>query len=212
MGLGRSCPYRLRKGFTGLTLATFCSHRKLLTPSHLKPNWTSALEVPQSQGLRSNDSDNHPGHEVAQSNGVDNVNNRRCWFALITFCVTPALAVALGSAVLFTGAAIAFAVSDNAKPVAATQDVDRPRERVFVGLITDDHCGARHEMDSGMNPTECTKMCVRNGSRYVLVEGNKRYALAGSESQLNELAGQRAHISGTLDGNTIRLSSTGFGQ
>ena len=143
---------------------------------------------------------------------MDKIDNRRSWFALIAFCVTPALAVALGSAVLFTGAAIAFAVPDSAKPVAAAQDVDKPRERVFVGLITDDHCGARHEMDSGMNPTECTKMCVRNGSRYVLVEGNKRYALAGSESQLNQLAGQRAHIAGSLDGNTIKVSSTGFGQ
>jgi hypothetical protein len=115
----------------------------------------------------------------------------------------------LGSAVLFTGAAAAFAVSDSGKPVAAaTQEADNPRGRVFAGLITDDHCGARHDMDSGMNPTECTKMCVRNGSRYVLVEGNKKYALAGSESQLGALAGQRVNIAGTLDGNTIKVVST----
>jgi hypothetical protein len=51
-------------------------------------------------------------------------------------------------------------------------------------------------------------MCVRNGSRYVLVEGDKRYALAGSESKLDGLAGQRAKISGTLAGNTIQVDST----
>ncbi len=141
------------------------------------------------------------------------MNKNRPWLPLITYCVTPALVVALGSAVLFTGAAVAFAVSDGAKPVsAATQEADNPRERVFAGLITDDHCRARHDMDSGMNPTECTKMCVRNGSRYVLVEGNKRYALAGSESQLGALAGQRANIAGTLDGNTIKVTSTSSGQ
>jgi len=138
---------------------------------------------------------------------VRNLNNRRSWFALITFCVTPALAFALGSAILFAGAAVAFAGSDGAKPVA-TQGADNPRERVFAGLLTDDHCGARHDMDSGMNPTECTKMCVRNGSRYVLVEGNKRYALTGNEGHLDALAGQRVKIAGTLNGNTIKVDST----
>jgi hypothetical protein len=120
----------------------------------------------------------------------------------------------LGSAVLFTGAAVALAASSGVKPVAAAtqDDADNPRGRVFAGLITDDHCGARHDMDSGMNPTECTKMCVRNGSRYVLVEGNKRYALAGSESQLGSLAGQRVNIAGILDGNTIKVVSTSSGQ
>ena len=141
------------------------------------------------------------------------MNKNRSWLALITWCVTRALIVGLGSAVVFTGAAVAFAVSAGAKPVAAaTQDADNPRERVVAGLVTDDHCGARHDMDSGMNPTECTKMCVRNGSRYVLVEGNKRYALAGSESQLSSLAGQRVNIAGTLDGNTIKVVSTSSGQ
>jgi len=135
------------------------------------------------------------------------MNNRRSWFALITFCVTPALAFALGSAILFAGAAVAFAGSDAAKPVA-TQGADNPKERVFAGLLTDNHCGARHDMDSDMNPTECTKMCVRNGSRYVLVEGNKRYALTGNESHLDALAGQRVNIAGTLNGNTIKVDST----
>ena len=137
------------------------------------------------------------------------MNNRRAWFGLIAFCVTPALLFALGAAVLFMGAAFAFAGSDAAKPVAAaTHQADNPRERVFAGLLTDDHCGARHDMDSDMNPTECTKMCVRNGSRYVLVEGNKRYALAGNESQLDALAGQRVNVAGTLNGNTIKVEST----
>jgi hypothetical protein len=133
------------------------------------------------------------------------VNNRRSWFALVISCVTPVLVIALGLSMLFIGAAVAFAVSDGGKPGAATQEADNPRVRIFSGLITDDHCGARHEMDSDKNPTECTKMCVRNGSRYVLVEGGKRYALTGSESQLNALAGERANIVGTLEGNTIRL-------
>jgi len=79
---------------------------------------------------------------------------------------------------------------------------------MFAGLVTDDHCGARHDMDSGMSPAECTKMCVRNGSSYVLIEGDKRYALAGGEGELDRLAGQRAIIAGTLAGNTIQVDST----
>jgi len=135
------------------------------------------------------------------------VNNRRSWLRLVAFCVTPALVIALGLAILFAGAAVAFALSGGEKPgPAATQ------ETVFAGLITDAHCGARHDMDSGMNPTQCTKMCVRNGSKYVLVHGVKRYALEGNESQLDGLAGQRANIAGTLDGNTIKVDSTSPGQ
>jgi hypothetical protein len=63
-------------------------------------------------------------------------------------------------------------------------------------------------MDSGMSPAECTKMCVRNGSRYVLVKGSKTYALAGDESKLEGLAGQRATIVGPLTGHTIKVIST----
>jgi hypothetical protein len=134
------------------------------------------------------------------------LNKHRSWLALITLCVTPALIVALGLAILFAGAAVAFAASNDPRPAAA-QEADKPRERVFAGLITDEHCGARHDMDSGMNPTECTKMCVRTGSKYVLVVGEKRYALVGGENQFDDLAGQRANVAGILDGNTIKVSS-----
>ena len=134
------------------------------------------------------------------------MNNHRSWFALVTSCVTPALIVALGFAILFAGAAVAFAVADGGKPVA--REAAPPREKVFVGLVTDDHCGARHDMRSDMNPAECTKMCVRNGSKYLLVEGNKRYTLLGSERQLEGLAGERANIAGMLEGSTIRVGST----
>jgi hypothetical protein len=137
------------------------------------------------------------------------VNRTGSWFELVTCCATPALVVALSCALLFVSAAVAFAAADGGKAVeVATRETNNPSERVFAGLITDDHCGARHEMDSGMNSAECTKMCVRNGSRYVLVKGSKTYALAGDESQLEGLAGQRATIVGALTGRTIKVVST----
>ena len=139
------------------------------------------------------------------------LNTRASWFTLVTLCTTPALAVALSLAVLFTSAAVAFAAADGGKP-AANQESNKPKARVFAGLVTDDRCGGRHDMDSGKSPMECTKMCVRNGYKYVLVEGDKKYALAGNESELDGLAGQRVKIVGSLDRNTIKVTSINSGQ
>jgi hypothetical protein len=137
------------------------------------------------------------------------VNRTRSWFELVTCCATPALVVGLSCALLFVSAAVAFAAADGGKAVeVATRETDNHGGRAFAGLITDDHCGARHEMESGMSPAECTKMCVRNGSKYVLVKGSRTYALAGDESQLEGLAGQRATIVGALTGHTIKVVST----
>jgi hypothetical protein len=145
--------------------------------------------------------------------GANNVSNPRAWFALITSCAVPALAVALGSAVLFTSAAVGFASDEGSITVeAATQVASDIRQRIFTGLITDDHCRARHDMDSGKSTKECTKMCVRNGSKYVLVEGDKKYDLAGSEAEFDDLAGERVRVVGSLDGNTIKVDSISTGQ
>jgi hypothetical protein len=119
----------------------------------------------------------------------------------------------MGLAVLFVGAAAAFGIASISEPVnGATQVSDNPKQVIFAGLITDGHCGARHDMDSRMSPAECTKMCVRNGAKYLLVQGDNRYTLAGSAAELEGLAGQRVNVTGILDGSTIRVSSTSAGQ
>jgi len=140
------------------------------------------------------------------------VRVRRSWLALLTFCTTSTLVIALGLAVLFAGVAAAFAVADASRPDAeaanaATQAPTSADSKVFVGLITDDRCGARHPMDSGKSPTECTRMCVRSGARYALVDGDKKYVLDGSGTGLDKVAGQRASVAGTLVGDTIRVNS-----
>ena len=136
---------------------------------------------------------------------------RSSWFKLITLCTTEALVVALSLAVLFTGAAGAFAAADGGKPTT-NQESSKVKGRVFAGLVTDDRCGGRHDMDSGKSPMECTRMCVRNGAKYVLVEGDKKYELAGNESALDAQAGQRVKIVGSLEGNTIKVTSINSGQ
>jgi hypothetical protein len=139
------------------------------------------------------------------------LDTRPSWITLIALCTTRALVVALSSAVLFTSTAVAFAAADGGTP-AANRESSKAKARVFAGLVTDDRCGGRHDMDSGKSPLECTKMCVRNGSKYVLVEGDKKYELAGNESELDGLAGQRVKIVGSLDGNTIKVASINSGQ
>ncbi len=139
------------------------------------------------------------------------MNKGRSWVALVALCTTRALAVALVSGVLFASATFVLAAAKGGKPVP-TPESTTSKGRVFAGLITDSHCGARHDMDSGKNTMECTKMCVRNGSRYVLVEGDKRYELAGTDSELDGLAGQRVKVVGSLAGNTITIGSISSGQ
>jgi hypothetical protein len=46
----------------------------------------------------------------------------------------------------------------------------------------------------------------------VLVEGDKKYELVGNESELDGQAGQRVKIIGSLDGNTIKVTSINSGQ
>jgi len=142
-------------------------------------------------------------------------------FALIVFCATATLLTALASAVVFTSATVGFAVargtpaSDEKVALAQAErsgegnqaPPDAPQSRIFAGMITDDHCGARHAPDSGKSPSECVRMCIGHGSHYTLVNGDKRYLLEGNSAELGKLASQRANITGSLTGDTIRVSS-----
>jgi hypothetical protein len=79
----------------------------------------------------------------------------------------------------------------------------------FSGLVTDSYCGARHERHSNLTPKDCARACIRSGATYLLVNGDHRYKLTGSEESLNKLLGTRATVTGTLQGETISVSSVG---
>ena len=74
-------------------------------------------------------------------------------------------------------------------------------------MITDSYCGARHLRSSHQSPAECARTCVRRGASYVLVDGNRRYQLTGGDDTLGRLAGQRANVTGTRQGDTIMVNS-----
>lgn len=74
------------------------------------------------------------------------------------------------------------------------------------GLISDSMCGHKHMMP-GKSDAECVRECVKAGSSYVLVAGEKVYTLAGDKAQLASFAGQRVSVRGELAGSQLHVAS-----
>jgi hypothetical protein len=79
--------------------------------------------------------------------------------------------------------------------------------KTFTGEVSDAMCGAKHMG----NPAECTRACVKKGSAYALVVGDKVYTLKTDDkaalAELDKLAGAKASVTGTADGDTIAVES-----
>ncbi len=84
---------------------------------------------------------------------------------------------------------------------------DKPQ--TFTGKVSDAMCGAHHMM-SGPE-ADCARACVGKGSKYSLVVGDKVYTLDTDDKSalgnLDKLAGANAKVTGTLNGDTIAVSS-----
>ena len=135
------------------------------------------------------------------------LKQNRSWLALVAFCATTALITALGLAILFASATVAFALAQSLKSPASKplNAGDAATGKTFAGIITDSICGARHARDSGKSPAECTRICARKGANYMLVDGDKTYVLGGNPADIDKLAGQRVSVAGTLNGGTIKV-------
>ncbi len=130
------------------------------------------------------------------------------WLRLLTYCLFRVLAISLVIAMVLVGGALAFARGETAK--TPRRNNIRQAGMTYTpisGVITDSDCGARHNKDADMSSAECGRFCVRNGAKYILVDGEKRYTLTGNTEELSKLAGQRVTISGSRDGDTIRVDS-----
>jgi len=79
--------------------------------------------------------------------------------------------------------------------------------KTYTGTVSDAMCGAKH-MGSA---AECTRGCVKKGSKYALVVGDKVYTLETSDKAaldtLDKQAGAKATVTGTEKDNTITVSS-----
>ena len=78
--------------------------------------------------------------------------------------------------------------------------------KTLTGVISDAMCGANH-MAKDKTAAECTRMCVKDGQKYALVAGNKVYTLEGHEAELDKLAGEKATVKGTVNGETVSVDS-----
>lgn len=161
----------------------------------------------------------------------------RSIFSLVSYCLMTAFGAALVFAIIVAGGSVALASHQSASAEELRADEAQTQNSAgsqnsamspqqsdsqdqspanpqhdsnsFSGLITDSYCKARHQRHSNLTPEDCARSCIRNGATYVLVNGQHRYNLIGNEGALNKLLGTRATITGTLQGETISVSSAG---
>jgi len=76
----------------------------------------------------------------------------------------------------------------------------------FKGTVTDAMCGKQHMMKNA-SAAECTRECVKAGSDFALVSGDKVYVLKGDKAQLDKYAGVPVVVEGALNGNSITVKS-----
>lgn len=131
---------------------------------------------------------------------------QRSWLSLLGFFAVITLGSSLIFAAVFAGVTAVIAGGGAAQASDDVQVDPIVPAQSFSGVITDSHCGARH-IDSGKSASECTRMCLRNGSKYVLVNGDKSYEIIGDPGQISQLAGQRVKLTGTLTADRIKVTS-----
>jgi hypothetical protein len=93
--------------------------------------------------------------------------------------------------------------------VPSLADKKGSSRQTFTGVVSDSMCGAKHMMPG--DAVGCAHACLKQGSKYALVVGDKVYTLETSDKsatdELDKLVGQKAKISGTVNGDTIQVSS-----
>jgi hypothetical protein len=76
----------------------------------------------------------------------------------------------------------------------------------LTGYISDSHCGAKHHEVSEAN-SKCVAACMKTGDP-VLVVGDKVMKFdADSAAKAKEFGGQNVKVTGSVDGDTVKISS-----
>src|ERR1700681_873217 len=68
------------------------------------------------------------------------------------------------------------------------------------GVVTDDMCGKKHAMMPGKPDSECIRACVKSGSKFALLVGDKIYILKGDAKQIDHYAGMKVKVAGDMSG------------
>ena len=88
----------------------------------------------------------------------------------------------------------------------------RAATMTLEGTVSDAACGMKHKMP---NAAACAAACLKGGSDYALVVGDKVYTLKTStdndKMELAKLAGKMAKISGDVTGESVMVKSVAMG-
>ncbi len=76
----------------------------------------------------------------------------------------------------------------------------------LTGVVSDAMCGKHHTMQ-GISDAQCTRLCVKAGSAYALVVGDKVYTLHGDSPDLDKYAGEKVTLKGRVNGTNVRVQS-----
>jgi hypothetical protein len=79
-------------------------------------------------------------------------------------------------------------------------------DQTLTGTVTDAMCGKKHMMH-GKTPAQCTRECVKSGSDYALVVGDKIYILKGDKAAIDKFAGANVVVKGKTSGSTVTVES-----
>ena len=97
--------------------------------------------------------------------------------------------------------------------LAAAPALAAGKSQTLTGEVSDAMCGAQHEMPG--KPADCARACVKHGSKYALVVGDKVYTLETADKstldKLDSLAGTKAKVTGEVEDTTIMVKSVAAG-
>lgn len=123
----------------------------------------------------------------------------RFWIEIVLLGSAAALALALLFATLGAAAGAAENARDSSQLNPGTTSIE--------GMVTCSRCGAKHSAALDRSASTCVRVCVHGGASFVLVNADATFLLDGDLSVLKKLAGQRARVTGTRDGQTIKVVS-----
>jgi hypothetical protein len=124
----------------------------------------------------------------------------RFWIEIVLLGSAAALALAL----LFATFGAAAGAAEN---VGESSQLNPSGTTSFEGMVTCSRCGAKHSAALDRSASTCVRVCVHGGASFALVNAEATYLLDGDLTALKKLAGQRARITGTRDGQIIKVAS-----
>src|SRR5438045_2396856 len=79
-------------------------------------------------------------------------------------------------------------------------------KKTLTGVVSDEMCGKDHNMMKVTPDSKCVTECIKMGSKYVLLSGDKVYVLSDQKTP-EKFAGKKVTVTGTVDGKNVKVDS-----